>query len=72
MLKLFDLEIERTLAKDEGAGGMMEQESVERPHHEDLHQNNEDTNPDHFEQMFGAPNAESPSKMSVMKEVKPE
>ncbi len=46
------MEIEGTMAKEEGAGGLVEQLSVERaPHGDEL---------------------ESPSKLSIMKEVKPE
>lgn len=55
LLKLFDREIEGTMAKEEGAGGLMDQLSVERaPHGDD----------------YG--DGESPSKLSIMKEVKPE
>jgi hypothetical protein len=49
------MEIEGTMAKEEGAGGLVEQLSVERAPHGDE---------------YG--DGESPSKLSIMKEVKPE
>ena len=55
LLKLFDREIEGTMAKEEGAGGLVDQLSVERAPHGDE---------------YG--DGESPSKLSIMKEVKPE
>jgi len=53
LLKLFEHEIEGTLAKEDGAGGMIEDHSIERPPHGE------------FED-------ESPSKLTLAKEVKPE